>query len=131
MTAAEGRGRAATAPDGADPELRGRTYTIPFEDVWQASLGLTGGGLRGWSTGATDDQEGVIHASSRSLLGAEHEIVIRISLDENGQTRVDATAEAQRPERDFGAASRRLRRFFRALDKTLPGAPSSRPETRR
>ena len=50
---------AATEVDALDPALRGRTYAIPFETVWQAVVGLAGGGLRGWSIESADDQIGV------------------------------------------------------------------------
>lgn len=113
------RGFAQTSADASDPSLRGRTYSIPFEDVWQAALKLTGGGLFRWTRHDADDHAGVITASTKALAGALHGIEIRIGLDENGQTRVDASAAAHRPLSDFGRSRRRLRRFFRALDRTL------------
>jgi hypothetical protein len=108
-----------TTPDASDPRLRGRTYAVPFERVWQAALDLTGGGLFRWTRHDADDNEGVILASSKSLAGAVHEIMVRVTLDEDGQTRVDASAQARRPLADMGRSRRRLRRFFRALDRTL------------
>jgi hypothetical protein len=49
MSRPTGRGFAATAPDSTDRRLRGRTYAVPFEHVWQAARSLAGGGLRGWT----------------------------------------------------------------------------------
>ena len=122
------RGFVETTRDASDPRLRGRTYAIPFEDVWQAALKLTGGGLSRWTRHQADDDEGVILASSTSLAGAVHDIMVRITLDENAQTRVDASAQARKPLTNFGRSRRRLRRFFRALDAAL--ARTARPTTR-
>lgn len=106
----------------SDPRLRGRTYAVPFEEVWQAALELTAGGLFRWTRHEANDTEGVIRASSKSLTGAMHDITVRVTLDENAQTRVDASAQAHRKLADFGGSKRRLRRFFRKLDVTLARA---------
>lgn len=122
MNTGRRRGFVETTPDASDPRLRGRTYTVPFEEVWQAALALTGGGLFRWSRHDADDTEGVILASTKSLAGAVHDIMIRITLDENAQTRVDASAQARKPLTDMGRSRRRLRRFFRALDRRIARA---------
>ncbi|MGH7449606.1 MAG: DUF1499 domain-containing protein [Longimicrobiales bacterium] len=119
------RGYVETTPGASDPRLRGRIYAVPFEHVWQTALKLTGGGIFRWTRHEADDSDGVILASSKSLTGAVHDIMIRITLDENGQTRVDASAQARRPLSDFGRSKRRLRRFFRTLDRAL-ARPASR-----
>lgn len=119
MTTGRRRGYVETAPDAPDRRLRGRIYGVPFEEVWQAALKLTGGGLFRWTRHEADDTEGVILASAKSLAGAIHDVMIRITLDENGQTRVDASAQARRPLSDMGRSKRRLRRFFRALDRSI------------
>lgn len=116
------RGYFETAPDAADRRLRGRVYGVPFEEVWQAALKITGGGLFRWTRHEADDTEGVILASAKSLAGAVHDVMIRVTLDENGQTRVDASAQARSPLSDMGRSKRRLRRFFRALDRTISRA---------
>jgi hypothetical protein len=116
------RGFVETTPNAADRRLRGRAYAVPFEDVWQAALKLTDGGLFRWTRHDADDTEGVILASSKSLAGAIHDIMVRVTLDENAQTRVDASAQARKPLSDFGRSKRRVRRFFRALDRTLARA---------
>lgn len=116
------RGFVETTPSTSDTRLRGRTYDLPFEGVWQAAMKLTGGGLFRWTRVDADDQEGVILASTKSLAGAMHDVMVRISLDEDGQTRVDASAQARKPLSDFGRSKRRLRRFFRALDRAVAKA---------
>jgi hypothetical protein len=111
---------AATAPDAEDPRLVGRTYAIPFEAVWQASLELMGGGLRGWELVDHDDQEGVIRGVARGFpKRLDSELTLRIVLDPDAQTRVDGRADSPVARADLGANARRLGRFFRALDRTL------------
>ena len=116
------RGYVETTPDASDPGLQGRVYAIPFEEVWQAALQVTDGGLFRWTRHEADDTQGVIRASSKSLTGAVHDINVRVTLDENAQTRVDASAQAHRKLADMGGSGRRLRRFFRKLDRTLARA---------
>jgi hypothetical protein len=124
------RGYAATAPDASDPSLRGRTYVVPFEPVWRAAYRLADGGLRGWTLNEADDSDGAIRATSKSIAGAYHDIAISVTLDANAQTRVDATAQAHKPLTDLGRARRRIRRFFKALDRAL-ARQQSRDRARR
>lgn len=121
------RGTAQTAPASRDPRLRGRTYAVPFEAVWQAALRLTDDGLPGWSRLHADDHAGVIRATVRSRTNARHDVEIRIGLDPDAQTRVDAHATPHVPGRDFGRAARRLHSFCCALDRAL--APTARRKT--
>jgi hypothetical protein len=133
-------GKAQTSPKASDPRLRGLTCAIPFEDVWQAALRLTGGGLKGWSLLSSDDSNGIIEAEalrigsrlSQKLVrdAGVYDIFIHVRLDENAQTRVDAQATARKPSTDFGTAARLLRRFFRSLDRILT-RPLRRRYTRR
>ena len=112
--------RAGTRHDAADPGLRGRTYAIPFDRVWTAAIVLAGGKLRGWRIVFADDHNGVITAEYHSLLlRSAADVEIRIGLDEDAQTRVDATSASRRGGPDLGANARRLRRFLRALDRRL------------
>jgi Protein of unknown function (DUF1499) len=112
--------RAATDPRSADPRLRGRTYAIAFDHVWNAALGLTCGGARGWSLGRADDQAGVIEARTKALLfGIEGEVRIEIGLDENAQTRVDLLSHSVSDRADLGHNRRVIGRFLRKLDKAL------------
>ncbi|HUH13871.1 MAG TPA: DUF1499 domain-containing protein [Longimicrobiales bacterium] len=111
---------AATSQDHDDPRLRGRTYAIPYERVWQAAVHLAGGGLRGWRVLESDDQRGTLRAEARArLTGAVDDVYVRVYLDRDAQTRVDARAAARDAKRDYGRNARRLRRFFEALDQGL------------
>jgi hypothetical protein len=113
------RGRAETSPDEQDPRLRPRVLAIPFETVWQAAGRLLSGGLRGWTLQHADDQEGTIEAFVRGMGGAEHDILVRIRLDQDAQTLVTASVTARSDSADFGRAERRLLRFLDALDEAL------------
>lgn len=111
---------AFTSPNASDPRLRGRTYAIRFEDVWQASVELIDGGLKRWEVLEADDREGVIRGMARGRLDRfTSAITVRVSLDVDAQTRVDALSAARVGRADLGASARRLRRFFAALDRRL------------
>lgn len=113
---------AETSPESDDPRLLGRTYAVPFETVWQAALRLAGGGLTGWRIRSSDDLAGIINAESKSRLRRRvSDIKIRISLDANAQTRIDARSASREGRADLGANARRLHRFFRALDEAVVG----------
>jgi hypothetical protein len=115
---------AATDPAATDGRLKGRTYAIPFEQVWSAAARLARGGLRGWSLFAADDQAGVIVGNVKPLLfGATCEVRIEIGLDQNAQTRVDAWSSCGSRRGDLGRNRRTLGRFFRALDRDLAPEP--------
>jgi len=112
---------AATAPDTLDRRLRGRTYAVPFDEVWQCALRLADGGLRGWCLLEADDVEGILHGTQRGLLRrAERPVTVRIGFDADAQTRVDLEiASAQGGGPDLGAAARAIHRFTAALDREL------------
>ena len=111
---------AATRPDHHDRRLRGRTYPVPFERVWQAAVGLASGGLRGWRLLEADDQRGVIRAEATTLvLRFVDDVRVQVSLDPDAQTRVDARSASRKGRGDLGTNARRLHRFFRALDRRL------------
>lgn len=114
------RNVAFTAPAAEDERLRGRTYAIPFEDVWQAALRLMGGGLKRWEIVESDDQEGIIRGVAHGRLErSTSNLTVRIVLDANAQTRVDALSASRVARADLGLNARRLHRFFRALDAAL------------
>lgn len=116
--------RAATDPTSTDRRLTGRTYAIPFEDVWSAANRLASGELGRWSLLSADDQEGVIEGTAKPLLfGSPCEVRIEIGLDENAQTRVDAWSSSGGTRGDLGRSRRSLGRFFRALDRALAVRP--------
>lgn len=114
------RNVAFTTPGAEDARLRGRTYAIPFEEVWQASLRLLGGGLARWEVVEADDQEGIIRGTVRGPLERfTSSFTVRIVLDANAQTRVDTLSASRAGRADLGVNARRIRRFFRALDRAL------------
>lgn len=120
LQAGHRKNRASTHPGHGDTSLRGRTYAIPFDDVWQAAVRLTSGGLSRWSLLDADDGPGTLQAeASPTLWGRPTEFLIRISLDRNAQTRVDSMAYTPGPRWDLGACRRRTLRFFSALDREL------------
>ena len=111
---------AETAQAHRDVRLRGRTYAIPFEDVWNAAHALAAGALPRWRITSADDEAGVIRAEAATLLRRKYDdVVIRITLDADAQTRVDARAAARQGRGDWGRNARRLKRFFRALDAAV------------
>ena len=109
-----------TRPGHNDDRLTGRTYAIPFEDVWQGALRVIGGRKR-WTLDSADDQEGIIVTSVRALHSRFNSTVeICIGLDADGQTRVDASTGMPRAFTDMGMNARRINGFFRALDAEAP-----------
>ena len=118
---------ATTARDADDPRLRGRTYTIPFERVWQAALRLANGGMRGFRLISADEIAGEIVAEARAVLVNRFaDVTIRISLDPDAQTRVDMHSVSRAGRADLGANGRRIRAFTHRLDRELIGAGAAR-----
>jgi hypothetical protein len=118
--------RAETRAGHPDPSLRGRTYAIPFAKVWAAAAALASGGLRGWSLVEADEDRGVIRAESTTLaFRFVDDVRIEISLDENGQTRVDMMSASRVGKGDLGQNARRIRKFFRGLDRKVGAGPGT------
>lgn len=116
--------QAATDPRSDDTRLRGRTYAIPFDLVWRASVALCGGGLRGWRLLSADDERGVIEAVSTPLLPIfDDDVRVEIRLDENAQTRVDLWSAAQKNRPHLGRNRRVIGHFLRSLDRSLDAPP--------
>lgn len=114
------RSSVETGPDAGDPDLVGRTYAIPFGQVWDAVVRLTAGGLKGWRMLRWDDDAGIVEAEVHGpLLPLVADIAVTVVLDQNAQTRVDLTAKGRGNWGDLGANHRRTRKFFRALDSQL------------
>lgn len=114
------RNAASTSQGSPDPRLRGRTYAIAFDEVWRASMALVDGGLEDWELLDTDDEQGRIRGRARSRIERfTSAIRVQVTLDVDGQTRVDALATSRAGRADLGASARRLHRFFTALDRRL------------
>ena len=112
--------QAETDPRALDARLRGRTYAIAFESVWQASVGLVSGGLAGWTMVNADDQQGRIDARwQRRIPPAESDVRIHIGLDRNAQTRVDVHVHSRQKFGDLGRSRRMVTRFLKSLDQRL------------
>ena len=117
--------RAETDPHSPDRRLRGRTYAIPFDRVWNCAVTLAGGGLRGWRVVHADDQEGLIRAVSQTLLFRFiDDVRINVGLDENAQTRVDLQSRSRRGKGDLGRNPRTIGRFLKKLDHMLEAKPA-------
>ncbi len=113
---------AETRPDARDPRFRGRTYAIPFEDVWQASLQLLEK-VR-CSLRLANDRDGIIIAESSAIFPRRiDDVTISIVLDKDAQTRVDMRSIARDGKADLGANARRVTRFFELLDRRLAEQP--------
>ena len=116
--------RVETDPTSEDDRLLGRTYAIPFEDVWQAAKRLASGELKGWTLWVADDQEGLMEASLRPFLFLKAaDVRIEIGLDENAQTRVDLSAASRTERGDLGRCRRTVGTFLRRLDAALDASP--------
>lgn len=114
----------STHPAAPDPRLRGRTYAISFDRVWNVALRLAGGGLSRWQVVHADDEEGFIQAETVSLLLRRRaNIRIQVTLDENAQTRVDLASSTD-GKGDWGRSARRIHRFLRTLDGKLAATPA-------
>ncbi len=118
------RNRAVTHFRHEDPRLRGRTYAIAFAKVWAAAVELASGGLRGWTLLEADEDRGVFTAECRTLVFRfVDDVRVRMSLDEYGQTRVDMTSASRARKGDLGTNTRRIKKFFRALDRKIGAGP--------
>ncbi|MEZ4415641.1 MAG: DUF1499 domain-containing protein [Gemmatimonadota bacterium] len=124
------RNQAQTHPAARDPRLRGRRYAIPFDRVWNVATLLADQGLPGWRVTSWNDREGLIKAEARAgVFRWTDEVTIRITLDENAQTRVDLTSRSKVGKADFGMNARRIETFLRELDQRLEAAPDEILET--
>jgi RecB family exonuclease len=111
--------RAWTEPDAPDRRLRGREYPVPFTEVWEAALETARRRPR-WTVTAAEPRRGEIHAEARTALWRfTDDVTIRVSLDGDGMTRVDAVSQSRVGGADFGVNARRIARFLHALDRRL------------
>lgn len=126
LRAAFGEEEEETHPEHPDGSLRGRTYAIPFATVWAAALHLASGSLKGWTVTSADEDEGVLEARCRRWIFRDTaRVVIRVSLDENAQTRVDMASAVRSGGSVLGGNARRIRAFFRALDERIDAGPGT------
>ncbi len=88
-------------------------------------MNLAGGGLPRWRVVNADDQKGTLDAVATTFLFRKDEDVhIRVSLDDNGQTRVDLESASRAGRADLGRNARRIVAFCRRLDALLGATPA-------
>jgi uncharacterized protein (DUF1499 family) len=94
--------------------------------VWSAAL-ETARAMPRWTVTEEAAGAGTIRAEARTALwGFTDDVVIRISLDDKGMTRVDLRSSSRVGRGDFGTNARRVARFLHALDRRLAGEEASR-----
>jgi len=118
---------AQTNPASPDPDLRGRTWAIPFDDVWEAAVWLASGGLRGCTLRRANDRDGIIIAEARARFVGVSDFTISVVLDADAQTRIDARSISREGKADLGTNARRIRTFFRMLEDRLAQKRGERP----
>jgi hypothetical protein len=110
--------------DAADPpkrvvasmsgDLAPRVWAIPFERVWRAARAVVE--AEGATIERDDGTAGVLVGSGRSGFPAQSwRVEVRVSLDENAQTRADVEV-ALLEGIDLGRTGRRARRLLERLD---------------
>jgi hypothetical protein len=113
------RNRAWTDPGSPDGRLRGRSYAVPFTEVWKAALETARARPR-WTVTEADARRGEILAEARTALWRfVDDVAIRVWLDDAGATRVDLTSASRVGKADLGTNARRIARFLHALDRRL------------
>ena len=114
--------RAATDPRSDDPRLLGRTYAIPFDQVWTACLVLVER-PRHWTLLQANDLDGYLSVECQTpVFKFIDDFEIRIGLDEHAMTRVDVESQSRKGRGDLGSNARRIGRFLRRLDRLLDAA---------
>ncbi|HSU17148.1 DUF1499 domain-containing protein [Longimicrobium sp.] len=122
--------RAWTDPESPDRRLRGREYAVPFSAVWEAAVETARKRSR-WTVTEANPRRGEIVAEARTALWRfTDDIIIRLSLDGDGMTRVDVVSQSRVGSADFGVNARRIARFLHALDRHLR-RPAGRGESRK
>lgn len=113
------RKQVATRASAEDPVLRGRAYCVRFGTVWAAAL-RAAGSLRGWSVVDTDSRAGEIHARAEGWAWKRPDrATIMVTLDDRGLTRVDLVVTPLGWRLGRGPSVRRVRRFYRSIDRAL------------
>jgi uncharacterized protein (DUF1499 family) len=114
--------RAFTDAEADDPRLRGRSYAVPFAEVWAVALDIAQK-TRGWTIVNSDPRAGEIVAEATTRLWRfTDDVWIRLSLDEEGQTCVEMISASRKGAADLGTNARRIARFLRSLDARLFGS---------
>ncbi|MGD8866762.1 MAG: DUF1499 domain-containing protein [Gemmatimonadales bacterium] len=110
---------AQTSEQAEDPRLRGRTYLVPFATVWDQITAIIESRSR-WRLVSADEGAGLIHAEAKTLvLRLVDDVRFKVKLDQNALTRVDMWSASRVGKGDLGVNARRIRRFYRRLDREL------------
>jgi len=113
------RSRAGTHPDESDPRLRGRVYSLPYAEVWQA-VQAQAAAMPRWVVTAVDGRGGVLRAEARTRMWKfVDDVEVRVTLDPHGWTRVDVRSASRVGRADLGTNTRRIARFLHRLDGRL------------
>ena len=121
--------RAWTDPESPERRLRGREYAVPYARVWEAVLETARGRAR-WTITEAESRRGEVHAEARTALWRfVDDVLVRVSLDGDGMTRVDVVSQSRTGSADFGVNARRIARFLHALDRRLR-RPEGRSDSR-
>lgn len=121
---------AETVADTRRGDVRpGRTYAVPFADVWDA-LVRDIRRRRGWRLVHADEELGLLTALCRSVRPRRpDDLSVWVALDENGLTSVEVRSASRGPGGDLGANRRRVRSLLARLDRAV--RPGARVETAR
>lgn len=96
-----------------------RRYASPFARTWDVLLEVARD-RHGWRVERADEEEGVLEAVCRTpVLRFRDDLTVRVSLDDEGLTRVDARSASRVGIGDLGTNARRIRRLWRSLDRRL------------
>ena len=96
-----------------------RRYASSFARTWEALVEVARG-RRGWTVERADEEEGLLAAVCRTpVLRFRDDLTVRVSLDRDGLTRVDARSASRVGVGDLGTNARRIRRLWRSLDRRL------------
>lgn len=118
----------SSAPlEAMDPSLSGpgwRAYTVDFRGVWLATQEVLGAMPR-WTVRAADPRRGEVEVEVRPVLGGKSRpMLLRLSLDPFGLTRVEIFPLSPAGEPAPGVEKPWLQRFFRRLDARLHSRPA-------
>ncbi len=110
---------AQTHANSEDPRLKGRTYLVPFAQVWDEIVNMIEARSR-WTLISADEASGSVRAEARTLVFRfVDDVQVKVKLDDNALTRVDMWSSSRVGNADLGTNARRIAGFFRELDRRL------------
>jgi hypothetical protein len=113
--------------EAIQPSLSGpgwRAYAIDFRGVWQAAEEVLGAMPR-WAVRSADPRRGVMEVEvQRALGGGPRPVLLRLSLDPFGLTRVEIFPLSPTGKPVPVVEKQWLRRFFRRLEARLHSGPA-------